>query len=268
MFYLRSERPVYRHGVIALAVLAGLLLIVVDASTTRLIPLFTIGVFIGFTISQAGLVRHWRTARPPHWAIRATVNAIGTVMTSVAIVVLVFSKFLAGARVVIVAIPPLILLYARIEKYYADVADELGLGKTPGHPQRRPSLVVVPVSTINRLTERVLCAALALGDRVVAVAIAADTEERHRIDAEWKRWNPGVQLEIIISPQRALVRSVFRYVNFAAPNGSQIAVLICEVQPHKHRHDILHNQRGLLLATALRAHTDVVVATLPYRLHD
>jgi hypothetical protein len=268
MFYLRAERPVYRYGVISLALLAGLLLIAVDASTIRLIPLFTIGVFVGFTISQAGLVKHWRETRPPHWQWRAALNGTGAVMTSVAVVVFVFSKFLEGAWVVVLTIPALILLFHRIETYYAEVATELELGRTPSCPTRPHSLVVVPVTSVNRLTERALCAALALGDHAVAFAVAADEDERDRLVEQWQTWNPGVPLEVVLSRQRALVRSVIRYVTAAAADGTQVTVLISEIQPRKRRHEVLHNQRGLLLATALRARTDVIVATLPYRLHE
>jgi amino acid transporter len=268
LFYLRAERPVYRYGVVSLALLAGLLLIAVDASTIRLIPLFTIGVFVGFTISQAGLVKHWRTARPPNWRWRAALNATGAVMTSVAVVVFVFSKFLAGAWVVVLTIPALMLFFARIEKYYAEVATELQLGVTPSCPSRPKGLVVVPVTSVNKLTERALCAGLALGDRTVAVAVAGDADERDRLMQQWQAWNPGVPLEVLLSRQRALVRSVVRYVKSAAADGTQVTVLISEIQPRKRRHELLHNQRGLLLATALRSRTDAVVATLYYRLHE
>ena len=268
MFYLRAERPVYRYGVISLALLAALLLIAVDASTIRLIPLFTIGVFVGFTISQAGLVKHWRETRPAHWQWRAALNGIGAVMTSVAVVVFVFSKFLEGAWVVVLTIPALMLLFHRIETYYDEVATELELGRTPSCPTRSRSLVVVPVTSVNRLTERALCAALALGDHAVAIAVAADEVERDRLVEQWQVWNPGVPLEVVLSRQRTLVRSVMRYVSEAAADGTQVTVLISEIQPRKRRHEVLHNQRGLLLATALRARTDVIVATLPYRLHE
>ena len=268
LFYLRTERPVYRYGVVSLALLAGILLIAVDASTIRLIPLFTIGVFVGFTISQTGMVRHWLATRPSGWQWRVALNGTGAIMTSVAVVVFIFSKFLEGAWVVVLTIPALMLLFNRIETYYAEVANELELGVTPACPTRPRGLVVVPVTSVNRLTERALCAALALGDHPVAMAVAADEDERDRLIEQWQAWNPGVPLEVVISRQRALVRSVVHYVTAAAADGTQVAVLISEIQPRKRRHELLHNQRGLLLASALRARTDAVVATLAYRLHE
>jgi amino acid transporter len=269
MFYLRAERPVFRYGVVALAVLSAALLVAVNASTNRLIPLFTIGVFVGFTISQVGLVRHWLVTRPPGWRGRVALNGTGATMTSVAIVVFVASKFVAGAWVVLITIPALMALFASIEKYYRQVATELDLGHIPERPERASSIVVVPVSTsINRLTEKALCAALSLGERVVALAVAADEEERNLVARQWQQWNPGVDLEIVLSPQHALVRSVVRYVNALTAQGVQVSVLISEIQPRKRRHELLHNQRGLLLAAALRSRTDAVIATLPFRLHD
>ncbi|HUZ98569.1 MAG TPA: APC family permease [Gaiellaceae bacterium] len=268
LFYLRAERPVYRHGIAALSIGAALLLVAVGAKTNRLIPLFTIGVFLGFTISQTGMVRHWLRQRPPHWRLRAALNGIGAVTTGVAVAVFVLSKFVEGAWVVVVAVPILMWLFAHTETYYEEVADELQLGRTPPRPRKGKSLVIVPTSTVNLLTERVLSAALSLSDNVVAVAVAGDDDERARIEQEWRKWACGVRLEVIVDPHRALIRSVLHYVDSVTADGTTVTVLIAEIEPRKPWHQILHNQRGRLLATALRSRTDVVVATLPFRLHD
>jgi amino acid transporter len=268
MFYLRAERPVYRHGIVALAVAAALLLAAVNANTNSLIPLFTIGVFVGFTISQVGLVRYWTRARPARWRERAALNGTGAVMTAVAVVVFVSTKFLAGAWVVVLTIPLLMLLFARIESYYDEVARELHLGKTPPLPHKRDSIVIVPTSTVNLLTEHALTAARSLGDTVVAVAVAGDEEEREQILHAWHEWQCGVPLEVLVDPHRSLVRSVLHYVESIEAEDTTITVLIPEIEPRKRRHEILHNQRGALLAAVLRARTDVIVATMPFRLHD
>jgi len=268
LFYLRAERPVYRHGIVVLAVAAGLLLTAVGGVTERLIPLFTIGVFVGFTISQVGLVRHWRSERPSGWRRRALLNGAGAVMTAVAVVVFVSTKFLEGAWVVVIAVPVMMLLFHKTESYYAEVARELRLGRIPPPPQPKESVVIVPTSTVSLLTQQVLSTALSLGKRVVAVAVACDEEERTKILEHWATWNPGVPLEVLINPQRSLVRSVVRYVESLAGEDVIMAVLIIEIQPHKKRHEILHNQRGALLAAVLRSRTDVIVATQPFRLHE
>jgi amino acid transporter len=263
---LRAERPVHRYGVVALAVLAAVLLIAVNAATARLIPLYAIGVFIGFTISQAGLVRHWRGQRSPRWRLRAALNGTGAALTATAAAVFLASKFSSGAWVVVLTVPALMLLFARIQSYYQAVGLELDLGAHPHRPLPAKSLVIVPVGSISKLTEHALHAALSLGDDVIAVSVHPEPGQSAAFRAEWDRWNPGVQLETLNSPHRSLVHPVVGYVRQAQQDNRQVAVLIPEIQPRRWRHRILQNQRGLLLATVLRASTDVVICTIPYRL--
>jgi amino acid transporter len=268
LFYLRAERPVYRGGIIALGLAALLLLIAVDAQTDKLIPLYAIGVFIGFTLSQVGLVRHWRRERPRRWELRAGVNGAGAVITAITVVVLLASKFLEGAWVVVIAVPLLLVLFERTESYYADVGRELKLGRTPPLPVKRESVVIVPTSTVNLLTAKAVSAALSLGDTVVGLAVAGDEEERERILRAWTEWQCGPPIEVVIDPARSLVRTVLRYVEAHAGEDALITVLIPEIVPRKRRHEILHNQRGRLLEAVLKARTDVIVAILPFHLHD
>jgi hypothetical protein len=253
---------------VALGLLSLLLLIAVNADTQRLIPLFTIGVFVGFTISQIGLVRHWRSERPAKWQLRVAINGTGAVMTAIAVVVFLATKFLAGAWVVAVTVPLLMVMFARVENYYANAATDLKLGRTPAHPCRRESIVIVPTSTVNLLTEQALSAALSIGETVVAVAVAGDEEEREQIKRAWDEWAPGVPLEVLIDPQRSLIRTVLKYIKSIEDADATITVLIPEIIPRKRRHEILHNQRGRLLEAVLKARTDVVIATLPFHLHD
>ena len=230
--------------------------------------MFTIGVFVGFTISQLGLVLHWGRTRPPRWRLRAALNGTGAAMTAIAVVVFLASKFLEGAWVVVVTVPLLMVTFARIESYYAEVARELQLGKLPPRPRKRDSVVIVPTSTVNLLTERVISAAMSLSDTAVAVAVAGDEEEREEILRAWREWQCGVPLEVILDPHRSLVRSVLQYVESVADEDKTIAVLIPEIEPRKRRHEILHNQRGAILAAVLRSRSDVIVATMPFRLHE
>jgi amino acid transporter len=267
-FYLRAEKPIYRIGIIALAIAAGLLLIGVNAKTNDLIPLYAIGVFIGFTISQVGLVKHWFQARSAHWRIRVALNGTGAVMTAVAVVVFLGTKFLAGAWVVVIAIPALMMLFNTTEHYYDAVAKELKLGRTPPRPRKRESIVIVPTSTVNLLTQKAVSAALSLGDTVVAVAVAGDEEESERIKRDWDEWACGIPIEVLLDPGRSLVRSVLKYVKSIEDEDATIVVLIPEVLPRKRRHEILHNQRARLLSAVLKARTKVVIATLPFHLHD
>jgi amino acid transporter len=267
-FYLRAERPVYRTGVVSLTLAALLLLVAVGAQTEKLIPLYAIGVFIGFTLSQIGLVRHWRRGRPRRWQLRASVNGAGAVMTAITVVVLLGTKFLAGAWVVVIAVPSLIFLFARTEAYYAKIGRELKLGRTPPLPGRHHSIVIVPTTTVSVLTELAVSAAMSLGETVVAVAVAGDEEERERIERNWADWKCGPPIEVLVDPHRSLIRSVLKYVESIHEENTIVTVLIPEIVPRKRRHEILHNQRGRLLEAALKARTDVIVAILTLKLHD
>ncbi|MGH2832456.1 MAG: APC family permease [Solirubrobacteraceae bacterium] len=268
LFYLRAEQPIYRTGIAALALIAALLLIAVNAETEKLIPLFTIGVFVGFTISQVGLVRHWRRTRASRWRTRAALNGLGASITAVAVVVFVASKFLEGAWMVVIAIPLLMFTFSRIESYYARVAQQLRLGKTPPQPRRRSSVVVLPIATVTLLTERAVSAALSLGETVVAVAVAGDESECEQIKHEWADWHCSVPIEVLIDPHRSLIHTVLGYISSIAIEDALVTVLIPEIIPSKRRQEILHNQRGRLLEAALKARTEVVIAILPFHIQD
>ena len=267
-FYLRAEKPVYRFGILVLGVAALFLLLASGADISNLIPLYAIGVFIGFTLSQMGLVRHWRGERPSRWRLRVAINGVGATMTAIVVVILLGSKFLEGAWVVVIAVPVLILLFHRTETYYEHVGRELKLGRTPPRPTKRESIVILPTSTVNLLTGRAVSAALSLGDTVVAVAVAGNDEERRAIERQWTEWACGIPIEVIVDDHRSLIKSVLRYLASIEDADALVTVLIAEIVPGKRRHEILHNQRGRLLAAVLRARTDVIVATLPFKLHD
>ena len=267
VFGLRGDRPVYRYGVVTLAVLAGALLVAVDVDTNALIPLFAIGVFTGFTLSQTGLVRHWHHERPRHWGARAALNGLGAAMTAVSTVIFVVTKFTAGAWVVVIAVPALIFLFSRIDAYYRDVAAEIGLGEAAAVPAAQESLVVVTVVAVSAMTGHALSTARSLGDEVVAVSVQFDDEGAAALQSDWDRWAPGVPLTLLRSGTRSVTKPMLAYLNdLQRRHHQQLLVLIPEVEPKKWRHELLQNQRGLILANALRRHSDVNVARVPYRL--
>ena len=269
VFGLRGDRPVYRYGVVVLAVLAGALLVAVDADTNALIPLFAIGVFTGFTLSQIGLVRHWHHERPRRWWARAALNGLGAAMTAVATVIFVVTKFSAGAWVVVVAIPAIIVVFSRVERYYRDVGAELGLGKVPPRPRANESLVVVPVAAVSKMTAAALSMALSLGDEVRAVSVQFDDEGAASLQEEWDRWDPGVPLTVLRSASRSVTKPVLTYLGSPPLRGrSPVLVLIPEVEPKKWRHQLLQNQRGIVLANALRRRSEVNVVRAPFRLRN
>jgi amino acid transporter len=268
LFALRAEHPVFRYGVTALAVLSAAVLLVVDADTQRLLPVFAIGVFIGFTISQTGLVRHWRQERGRGWTGKAALNGTGAVLTAVAAVVFFASKFAAGAWLLLLLVPGLMLLFDRIERYYRRVGEQLGLGRSPAKPVPGvdgQAMVIVPVVAVSRVAERALQAAMRLGGEVIPVAVDIDPAATHRLCKQWGEWDPGVELRVLPSPHRTLVAPTVGFVRTQIDKGRHVTVLLAQVEPRRRRHRLLYNQRGPILAAALRARTDAIVATLAVR---
>ena len=268
VFSLHGERTVYRYGVVVLAVLAALLIVGSNGNTQTLIPLFAIGVFIGFTLAQAGLVRHWFKHHGKLWVGRAAINATGAVLSGSAAVIFLATKFIHGAFIIVVVIPALIVMFRRIHAYYIKLGKYIGLDEPPGRPDGRgPALVLVPVIGLSRLTTLMLDRALATGGEVRAVHAAFEGEPTDALEADWRNWDPGVPLVILPSPQRSVTRAVLGYL--ATPEVSahpNIVVLIGEIEPRKLRHRLLLNQRGSILASVLRRQSDAAVATVPFRL--
>ncbi|WP_228002413.1 APC family permease [Nocardia australiensis] len=269
LFALRSERPVFRYGVTALAALAALVLMLVGAETHRLLPVFAIGVFIGFTISQTGLVLHWLRARGQGWVPRMLLNGFGAVLTAIAGVVLLAEKFTEGAWLLLIIVPALVLTFARIENYYRDVARHQRLGQIPPRPEPMPEtteLVVVPVVALSEVTYRALQAALRMRGEIVAVAAEIDPTSVKHLSALWKEWDPGVPLIVLPCPHRSLVATLVGYIRKQTASGRGVTVLLAHVETCHWWHRLLHNPRGPVLTAALRARTDAVVATLAVRL--
>ena len=230
-----------------------------------MIPLFAIGVFTGFTLSQAGLVVHWWRERPPRWHYRALVNGFGAVVTALATLVFLVSKFAQGAWVVVLAVPAFVLLFVRIHAYYQLAGLELGVGSIPTKPVGRRTLVIVPVTSVSRLTEYALAEALSMGQEVVAVSVAMDPgvdgPESEELERAWAQWNPGPPLRILHTDFTSVVQPIVAFIDDVQEHSDQqIVVLIPVVIPERLRYRLLHNQIDLVLSAALRSRPDVVVA--------
>jgi amino acid transporter len=271
LFGVRDSRLVFGNGVLALAVFSGVLLVAVDGNTNTLIPLFAIGVFIGFTLSQAGLVVHWRRTRPPGWARRSVINGVGAVVTAAATIIFLLTKFVEGAWVVVVAIPLLILLFNRVKAYYASAAADLGIGTLPGPLDRRQTRVIVPVTNVSRLTWHVLSEAISLSDDVLAVTVTFGVEvglPDYAVEKMWRQWDPGVPLRVLHTDYASIVQPILDLVDeFRAEGDKQLVVLIPIAVPDHVRHRLLHNQTDLVLTAQLHRRPDVVVARVPMSVH-
>ncbi|MGW4392006.1 APC family permease [Streptomyces sp. NPDC004685] len=272
VFALKADRQVHRHGVLALALVSALLLVFSGGDTNTLVPLFAIGVFIGFTICQVGMVRHWYGDRVKGWRAKAVLNGFGALLTGVAGVVVTATKFAEGAWLVILALPLLVLGFERVHRAYGRIGERLELGRVPEPPERTHSLVVVPVSGLSKLTCKALTAARSLGDEVLAITVTHPApEERREAEAlhrDWDLWNPGIDLVELSSPTRALGRPVSAYVRelSATHPDSQITVLIPETESARLWQRLLQNQRGSVVAHAVRRDTDAVICRLRFRI--
>jgi amino acid transporter len=276
VFGLRADRRVFRYGVGFLAVTAAVLLVVAKGDTQALIPVFAVGVFIGFTLSQVGMVRHWYAERGPGFRRRALINGVGAVLTFAATVIELVSKFIEGAWLVALLIPLLVLLFLSICRTYDRIGAELGIGQVPPPPAREASLVVVPVASLSRLTAEGIAVALSLSDDVIAVTVVYTDEADDPADVpdvdfreEWQAWRPEVPLLTLRSPHRSLAKPIVHYLRTVEADDKyhRLVVLIPEVEPSQWWEWILHNQRGIILDRAIRRGTsNVVLCRLRYRL--
>ncbi|MFG2721690.1 APC family permease [Streptomyces sp. NPDC048416] len=275
VFGLKADRQVHRHGVVWLATMSGALLIFSGGDTNTLVPLFAIGVFIGFTIAQTGMVLHWRATR--QWG-RAFLNGLGALLTGVSAAVVTATKFNDGAWLVLLALPLLVAVFACVHRAYKLIGKRLGVGRIPEPPHRRRSLVLVPVSSLTRLTSEALTVAVSLGDEVRAVTVChPDPEDRAATEAlerDWALWNPEIELVRILAERRSLGRPITAYVRKLTASesasesgpGVRVTVLIPEAEPEHLWQRLLQNQRGAIVAHAVRRDTDAVICRLRFRL--
>jgi amino acid transporter len=275
MFALRADRQVHRSGVIVLAILAAALLVASKGNTQALVPLFAVGVFIGFTLSQLGMVRHWRTQRSSGWLGRAVINGVGAFLTAATTVIELISKFTEGAWLIVLVIPGLVLLFSRVHRSYDRIGTLLGIGHEPALPVAHKSLVVMPVASISRLTAEGLSTALSIGDEVVAVTVAfADPDDEAPQEAfrkAWEEWDCSVPLITLPSTHRSIAKPIVQYLCGieAKDKYHKLVVLIPEVQPRRFWDYLLFNQRGVILDRAIRRGTaNVVLIHLRYRLQQ
>ncbi|WFE53190.1 APC family permease [Micromonospora sp. WMMD1155] len=265
VFALRARRQVYRYGVLALSAVSAVLLVAADGQMNTLVPLFAIGVFVGFTIAQYGMVRHWLIERGPGWQWKITLNGFGALLTLAAAIVTTASKLTEGAWLIAVALPLLVLAFERVHRAYQRFGSTLQLGRTPAAPRPGPSIVVVPVAGVSELTRRALDAALSLGDEITAVHVthADEPTAGERVRAEWETWHPHVPLAVVESTDRDLGRPFAEHLR-RHHAGRHVFVIIPEVDPARRWERILRNNRGTVLEHAVRRHTDAIVCRMRF----
>jgi amino acid transporter len=268
-FASRGDRLAFSNGILILAVLSALLLVVFRAETHALIPLYAIGVFVSFTLSQLGMVRFWFRERGSRWPMRATLNATGAVTTGVVALVIAVTKFTHGAWLVILLIPMVVLVLLTIRRHYDDVALQLSLdGLAPHEPPPADHHVLVLVGDVHRGVLGAIRYARAISPEARAIYVEIDAESRRRLEQRWSKWASGMPLVVLRSPYRSVVGPLLEYVDGLqreAPD-SLITIVLPEFLPIRWWQQLLHNQTALLIKGALLFRRGVIVTDVPYHL--
>jgi amino acid transporter len=262
----RGDRLVFSNGVLTLAVLASILLIVVNGEVTRLIPLYAVGVFTAFTLSQWGMVQHHRREHEPGWKRSMVINAVGSLATGIVLIIVAVSKFTKGAWLPVIVIPSLVVLLKGIKRHYDRVRASLAV-PTDWRPPRLNHTVVVLVGGVHRGVLEAMAYARSLSpDHLVAVTVVSDEEEQERIEEAWAAHGLEVPLDIIYSPYRELSRPILKFIDEvdARWDNDIVTVLIPEFVVRRWWEHILHNQTALFLKGRLLFREGVVVTSVPY----
>jgi amino acid transporter len=269
-----GERLAFSNGIIALGVLAAILYWYFNGSTDALIPLYTIGVFLAFTLSQAGMVVHWRKIAREKGGTAShlgsmLMNGTGAVMTTVVLFIAAYTKFLSGAWVVVILVPILVLLSLAVHRHYGS-AKERAEAETPLTPAEVRPVAIVPISDLTDVQLQTLALARRLADDVVAVFISDDPEQIRMIREKWQAWGNHVPLQVIESPYRSIVRPFLDYLDAvdAQRQGRTLMVVLPELVFSRWWHQFLHNQTALRLKAALLFRPGTVVVNVPYHLRE
>lgn len=267
----RGDRLVFSNGIVLLGALAAVLIVRYRGDTHELIPLYAVGVFLSFTLSQAGMVMHWYRDRThdAKWWQHAAVNGLGSITTFVVLIVIGSTKFIHGAWIVVLLIPIIVSAFLAVRRHYDSVARDLRMATT--EPVRKVKhTIIVPVAGVNRMVAQTISYALSLSADVRAVHVSIDPETTEKVKARWETWNPGVPLTVLASPFRSVTRPLLNYVDRVErkEHDDVITIMVPEFVPRKWWHNLLHNQSALVLKASLRFRPHTVVVSVPFHLKD
>ncbi len=274
LFSLRGDRLAFTTGILTLAIMASCLLVVFRGSTNALINLFAVGVFMSFTLSQAGMVRHWWRLRCAHWRRSIVINGLGAFTTLLVAIVISFSKFLEGAWVVVLLIPLLVLMFMAIHRHYTRFERERTTD-IPVRPEDIHLRLIVPIDALDRAAKQSLAFARAISHQVTAVHVAVSDDDAARIGERWDAWQhehvepeEDTHLLIIASPYRTLVRPLLAYIDTVHERhpGDTLTVVLPEYVVVHWWEYFLHNQTTLRIKAALLFRPGIVVIDVPQHL--
>ena len=265
-----GDRLVFSNGILGLSVVAIVLIVLFKGDTHHLIPLYAVGVFLSFTLSQTGMILHHLRHKEKGWFTSLIFNSLGATTTLVVLIVIAWSKFYMGAWMVILFIPLLVLIFARINKHYLTIGKELSLigVDPPGKLAPVKHTVIVPISGMHRGVVDALRYALTIGDDVRACYVEIDSGITDRMQVEWRKWAHEIPFVVLKSPFRSVIRPLLEYIDDVekTSQGDMITIVIPEFVTSKWWHQLLHNQTALLIRTALLFRRGKVVTSVRYHL--
>ncbi|MCL6459278.1 MAG: APC family permease, partial [Gorillibacterium sp.] len=265
-FQVRGDRLGFSNGIIFLGVFSAILVTAFDGNTESLIPLYAVGVFIPFTLSQLGMMIRWYRLKPEKWISKFIVNTIGMLTTLTITMIFIITKF-SQIWMVFIFLPFVMLIFLRIKRHYLITADELRIDIEKDKPIVKGSTIIVPVAGITRVVLNSIGYAKSLSDNVVAVYVGFDDEEIRKMEEKWELWNPGVRLITLRSRYRSVMRPLIRFINTVEWKTSatdHVTILIPQFITKHWWQNLLHNQTSLLIRAYLFAQKDVVIATVPF----
>lgn len=269
IFTARGDRLSYSNGIVILGIASILLIIFFGGHTEKLIPLYAVGVFIPFTLSQTGMSRKWMKEKPEGWKGKLTINLIGAAITFTVLVILFTTKFLQ-VWPVLLFLPLIVFGFHKINKHYQNVAEQLRVSKKHTAIKMEGNIVILPVAGITKVVENSLAYAEIVGDVVIAVYVAFDRESERRMEEKWKEFRSDIRLVTIHSHYRSLIRPLARFIDMveekAIEQKHNVTVIIPQFIMKKGWHNILHNQSSLLIKAHLLYKRNVIVTTVPYHL--
>ncbi|GIO12713.1 amino acid permease [Cohnella xylanilytica] len=270
MFMVRGDRLGYSNGIIMLGVLSIVLIVAFKGKTEHLIPLYAVGVFIPFTLSQTGMILKWLREKPAGWAGKLAANALGALISLTVTVMFFLTKF-AQVWPVLVFLPLILYLFHRINKHFVAVGEQLRLTTCEPPVPIEGNVIVLPVAGITHVVEHSVNYAKSLkADQIIAVYIPFEREEEAVFEEKWKRWMPDVRLVTLHSPYRSIIQPLMKFIDTverkARENHYQVTVIIPQFIPKKGWHNFLHNQTSFVIRATLLYRKDVIVTTVPYHL--
>ena len=262
-----GDRLSYSNGIIVLAVLSALLVWAFNGAVGRLLPLYAVGVFTAFTMSQAGMVMRWLRLRKKGWRLGLAINATGTVITGLVLAVNGVTRFLDGAGVIVIIVPLLVAACFAVHRHYAEVSSRLTT-EIATSPDQLKLVCLVPIADLNSLALQSLAMARSISDNVIAVHICDDEDHIAKMRALWEVWGNHVPLEILESPYRSFIRPLLRYIDAIDKqrNDDTLVIVLPELVATRWWHQLLHNQTALRLKAQLLFRPGTVVISVPYHL--